>query len=118
MWKQALNGWLSRLGAIAGCKCRRLIRYDKRVFAAQFSGQTMTTLPLTESVSIEISPLPRPALDELYHFLQYLQFKYSADLETTLEAIEDEIDSFDADVALQEPGEISLGSLKQELGLQ
>ncbi|MGG6240192.1 hypothetical protein ACQ4N7_16330 [Nodosilinea sp. AN01ver1] len=78
----------------------------------------MTTLPLTESVSLDIPPLPRPALDELYHFLQYLQFKYGTDLEPTLEAIEDEIDGFDADVALQESGEISLNSLKQELGLQ
>ncbi len=78
----------------------------------------MATLPLTEPVSLEIPPLPRPALDELYHFLQYLQFKYNADLEPTLEALEDEIDGFDADVALQESGEISLGSLKLELGLQ
>jgi hypothetical protein len=72
----------------------------------------MATLPLTEPVSLEIPPLPRPALDELYHFLQYLQFKYNADLEPTLEVLEDEIDGFDADVALQESGEISLGSLK------
>jgi hypothetical protein len=78
----------------------------------------MATLPLTEPVSLEIPPLPRPALDELYHFLQYLQFKYSADLEPTLEALEDEIDGFDANVALQESGEISLDSLKLELGLQ
>jgi len=74
----------------------------------------MATLPLTEPVSLEIPPLPRPALDELYHFLQYLQFKYNADLEPTLEVLEDEIDGFDADVALQESGEISLGSLKLE----
>mgnify|MGYP000355959443 CR=1 FL=1 len=78
----------------------------------------MTTMPLTDPIMLEIAPLPRAALDELYHFLQYLQFKYGADLEPTLEAIEDEIDSFDADIALQEPGEVSLSSLKQELGLQ
>ena len=78
----------------------------------------MTTMPLTDPITLEIAPLPRAALDELYHFLQYLQFKYGADLEPTLEAIEDEIDSFDADIALQEPGEVSLSSLKQELGLQ
>lgn len=78
----------------------------------------MTTLPLTEPVALEIPPLPRSALDELYHFLQYLQFKYKVDLELTLEALEDEIDSFDADAALQEPGEITLSSLKQELGLE
>jgi hypothetical protein len=77
----------------------------------------MTTLPLTEPVVVEVPPLPRAALDELYHFLQYLQFKYKADLEPTLEALEDEIDSFDADAALQEPGEISLADLKQELSL-
>jgi hypothetical protein len=77
----------------------------------------MATLPLTEPVALELPPLPRAALDELYHFLQYLQFKYKADLEPTLEALEDEIDSFDADAALQEPGEISLADLKQELSL-
>ncbi|MBD1876846.1 hypothetical protein H6F75_25500 [Nodosilinea sp. FACHB-131] len=77
----------------------------------------MTTLPLTEIVNLEISPLPRTALDELYHFLQYLQFKYSADLAQALETIEDEIDGFDADMALQEPGSVSLESFKQELGL-
>ncbi len=78
----------------------------------------MTTLPFTDPITLELAPLPRAALDELYHFLQYLQFKYGVDLESTLEAIEDEIDGFDADVALQEPGAISLSSLKQELGLQ
>ncbi len=78
----------------------------------------MTTLPLTEPINLDIPSLPRAALDELYHFLQYLQFKYNLDLAATLEAIEDEIDSFDADVALQEPGEVSLTSLKQELGLE
>ncbi|MBE9139729.1 hypothetical protein IQ254_21440 [Nodosilinea sp. LEGE 07088] len=77
----------------------------------------MTTVPLTDPITVEITPLPRAALDELYHFLQYLQFKYGADLEPTLEAIEDEIDDFDADVALQESGDISLSRLKQELGL-
>jgi hypothetical protein len=77
----------------------------------------MTTLPLTEPVVLEIPPLHRAALDELYHFLQYLQFKYDVDLEVTLEALEDEIDSFDADVALQESGEISLANLKEALGL-
>lgn len=78
----------------------------------------MTILPLTEPVALEVPPLPRSALDELYHFLQYLEFKYQVDLESTLEVLEDEIDSFDADAALQEPGEISLASLKQDLGLE
>jgi hypothetical protein len=78
----------------------------------------MTTLPLTEPVALEIPPLPRAALDELYHFVQYLQFKYKVDLEVSLEALEDEIDGFDADVALQEPGGMSLASLKQELDLE
>ena len=77
----------------------------------------MTTLPLTEPVALEVPSLPRAALDELYHFLQYLQFKYNVSLELTLEALEDEIDSFDAEAALQEPGEISLANLKQELSL-
>jgi hypothetical protein len=78
----------------------------------------MTTLPLTEPVALNLPPLPRTALDELYHFLQYLEFKYQLDFESVLESLEDEIDGFDAEVALQEPGEISLASLKQELGLQ
>ena len=78
----------------------------------------MTTLPLTEPVALEIPPLPRAALDELYHFVQYLQFKYKVDLEVSLESLEDEIDGFDADVALQEPGGLSLASLKQELDLK
>ena len=78
----------------------------------------MTTLPLTEPISLEVPPLPRAVLDELCHFLQYVQFKYKVDLELTLEALEDEIDGFDADAALQEPGEISLASLKHELGLE
>jgi len=77
----------------------------------------MTTLPLTEPVALELPALPRTGLDELYHFLQYLQFKYAVDLDSTLEALEDEIDGFDADTALQETGEISLAHLKQELGL-
>lgn len=62
--------------------------------------------------------MPRAALDELYHFVQYLQFKYKVDLEVSIEALEDEIDGFDADVALQEPGGMSLASLKQELDLE
>lgn len=78
----------------------------------------MKTLPLTQPVSLEIPALPRAALDELYHFLQYLQFKYQLDLEATLEQLEDEIDGFDAEVALQEAGAIPLDALKQELGLE
>ncbi len=78
----------------------------------------MTTLPLTEPVALEVPSLPRSALDELYHFLQYLQFKYKVDLELPLEALENEIDSFDADTALQETEDIPLSSLKQELGLE
>ncbi|MGB5971951.1 MAG: hypothetical protein WBG38_01465 [Nodosilinea sp.] len=77
-----------------------------------------TTVPLTDPITLEITPVPRAALDEPYYFLQYLQFKYRADLELTLETIEDETDGFDADVALQESGEISLSSFKQELGLR
>jgi hypothetical protein len=78
----------------------------------------MKTLSSTGPIALELPALPRSALDELYHYLQYLQFKYKVNLESTLEAIEDEIDGFDADIALQEPGSISLASLKQELGLE
>lgn len=78
----------------------------------------MTTLPQTEPIALEIPTLPRPAIDELYHFLQYLQFKYGIDLEPAIESLEDEIDTFDAEVARQEPGGISLADLKQELGLK
>jgi hypothetical protein len=78
----------------------------------------MKTLSSTEPIALELPALPRSALDELYHYLQYLQFKYKVNLEASIEAIEDEIDGFDADVALQEPGGISLVSLKQELGLE
>lgn len=86
----------------------------------------MTALPETktepkskiDSVTLEIPALSRSAIDELYHFLQYLQFKHQIDLEPAIETIEDEIDSFDIDVARQEPGEaIPLEKFKEELGL-
>ena len=80
----------------------------------------MTTIqkPKIEAITLEIPPLSRHAIDELYHFLQYLQFKHQVDLEPVIEAIEDEIDVFDAEIARQEPGEpIPWEELKQELGL-
>ncbi|MEO1404417.1 MAG: hypothetical protein AAFV72_24635 [Cyanobacteria bacterium J06635_1] len=77
----------------------------------------MTTLPMTDPVALEVPPLPRAALDELYHFLQYLQFKYRVNLVLPLEVLEDETDGFDSDIALEETGEITLAGLKQELGL-
>lgn len=78
----------------------------------------MATLPMTKPVALEVPALPRSALDELYHFIQYLQFKYQVDLETSLEALEDEIDNFDGDMALAEGGEVSLLAFKQELDLE
>ena len=89
----------------------------------------MTALPKPQpspKVSYQIQPinlklpaLSRHAIDELYHFLQYLEFKYQLDLESALETIEDEIDPYDVDVALQEPGEpITLEELKKELGVE
>ncbi|WP_072620538.1 hypothetical protein [Spirulina major] len=78
----------------------------------------MTTLPRTEPITLALPALNRAATDEIYHFLQYLQFKYGLDLEQCLEVLEDEIDSFDAAVALAEPGEMSLASFKQTLGLE
>jgi hypothetical protein len=77
----------------------------------------MTTLPQTEPIPLEVPALPRTALDELYHFFQYLQFKYQVNLEPLIESIEDEIDVFDAEAALLEPGEVSLADLKRELKL-
>lgn len=78
----------------------------------------MNTLPRTEPVALSMPALPRPALDERYHFVQYIQFKYKVDLELSLETLEDAIDSFDADQGMQEPGEILLASLKQALDLE
>jgi hypothetical protein len=62
----------------------------------------MATPSKTKPVALAVPALPRTALDELYHFLQYLQFKYGVDLEPVIESIEDEIDVFDTEVALQE----------------
>jgi len=75
----------------------------------------MKTLPLISSISLELPPLSRMAVDELYHFLQYLQFKHDVDLESVLEDLEDEMDGFDGELAREETGEISLALFKQEL---
>lgn len=73
----------------------------------------------TDPFTLELPSLSRHAIDELYHFLQYLQFKHQANLEPAIEAIEDEIDVLDVEVALQEPGEtIPWEKVKEELGLQ
>ena len=80
----------------------------------------MATLqkPKIDPVTLELPSLSRHAIGEPYHFLQYLQFKHQIDLEPAIEAIEDEIDVYDVEVALQEPGEsIPLDEFKQELGL-
>ena len=78
-----------------------------------------TTKPKINPVTLQLPSLSRHAIDELYHFLQYLQFKHQVDLEPAIEAIEDEIDVFDVEVALQEPGEpISLEDFKKELGIE
>lgn len=77
-----------------------------------------TAKPKIDPVTLELPSLSRHAIDELYHFLQYLQFKHQVDLEPAIEAIEDEIDVFDADTALQEPGEdVPWEKLKEELEL-
>ncbi len=83
------------------------------------SPETKTKIkPNIDPVTLELPSLSRHAIDELYHFLQYLQFKHQIDLEPAIEALEDEIDVFDVKVALQEPGEaIPWEKVKEELGL-
>ncbi len=57
------------------------------------SPETKTKVkPNIDPVTLELPSLSRHAIDELYHFLQYLQFKHQVDLEPAIEAIEDEID--------------------------
>lgn len=77
----------------------------------------MATLSRTQPTTLEVPALPRSAIDELYHFLQYLQFKYDLELASAIESLEDEIDIFDADVAQQESGDTTLEELKQEFGM-
>lgn len=80
---------------------------------------TTTAPPKIEPVTLELPSLSRHAIDELYHFLQYLQFKHQVDLESAIEALEDEMDVFDVEVALQEPEEaIPWETVKQGLGLE
>ncbi|MEL6604085.1 MAG: hypothetical protein AAFP20_12750 [Cyanobacteria bacterium J06614_10] len=71
-----------------------------------------------QPINLELPVLSRHAIDELYHFLQYLEFKYQLDLEPALETIEDEVAPYDVDVALQERGEpIPWEEVKKELEL-
>lgn len=81
----------------------------------------MTTLPKPkiDAFTLEVPSLSRDAIEELYNFLQYLQFRHEVDLDTALEAIEDEMDPYDAEIALQEPGDpIPLEDFKKELGIE
>lgn len=79
---------------------------------------TTTAPPKIDPVTLELPALSRHAIDELYHFLQYLQFKHQIDLEPAIEALEDEIDVFDVKVALQQSeASISWEQVKQESGL-
>ncbi|MEL6161220.1 MAG: hypothetical protein AAFR18_18580 [Cyanobacteria bacterium J06627_32] len=43
------------------------------------------TKPKLEPFTLELPALSRHAIDELYHFLQYLQFKHEIDLEPAIE---------------------------------
>ena len=77
-----------------------------------------TAKPKIDPVTLELPSLSRHAIDELYHFLQYLQFKHQIDLEPAIETLEDEIDVYDVEVTLTEPGEpIPWEQVKQESGL-
>jgi hypothetical protein len=77
---------------------------------------TSTQPPVTPVILPELA-LSRAAMDELYSFLQYLQFKYQTDLEAAIESVEEEMDIIDAREALAEGGAIPWSQVKQELGL-
>lgn len=47
--------------------------------------------PKIDPVTLQLPSLSRHAMDEPYHFLQYLQFKHQIDLEPAIEALENEI---------------------------
>jgi hypothetical protein len=73
------------------------------------SGVPMQTsvVASTESVRHQTIDLQLPsfnvtedALAELYTFLQYLKFKYNADLEEAIDAVEEELDSLECEKAL------------------
>jgi hypothetical protein len=79
----------------------------------------------TESVTSQIIDLQLPnfnlteeALGELYTFLQYLKFKYKADLEAAIDVVEEELDSLECEKALDgtEPT-IAWSEVKANLGL-
>lgn len=79
----------------------------------------------TESVrhqSIELQlpslNLTEDALAELYTFLQYLKFKYKADLDEAIDVVEEELDSLECEKALNgtEPT-IAWSEVKANLGL-
>ncbi len=78
------------------------------------SSNPWLTVPL---VALPELPLTRAAMDELYHFLQYLQFKYQMDLERAIAAIADEMDIVDSQAALAEGEGLPWHQVKQALGL-
>ena len=68
----------------------------------------MTTLqkPKIEAFTLEIPSLSRHAIDELYHFLQYLQFKHHVRPRTPLsKPSKMKLTSLMPRLLVQEPGE-------------
>lgn len=84
-----------------------------------------SVVSLTEPIPNQIIDLQLPivnltegALAELYTFLQYLKFKYKADLEEAIDVVEEELDSLACEKALTgiEPT-VAWSDVKVNLGL-
>lgn len=90
----------------------------RAILEASLSGRTISMNTLSSQahpVSLPPLQLPRQGMDELYHFLQYLQFKYRTDLESAIESVEEEIDLIDCEEALKSHERIPWEQVKREL---
>ena len=82
---------------------------------------SISALPkIQDPIAIQLPELhlTRGALTELYSFLQYLQFKHEIDLETAIDAVEEELDILVCQDAEQsdEPT-YAWSDIKREVGL-